>query len=68
VIKVIDALEDAGQHRLDLEQALPDAGAGLGDLEDLGFGFVEQQADFPAGGIERVLGDLGGDLRQASLD
>jgi len=51
VVQVIDALEDAGQHRLDLEQALPEAGAGLGDLEDLGFGFVEQQADFPAVGL-----------------
>ena len=48
VVEVVDPLEHARQHRLDLEQALVAARARLGDLEDLRLGLVEQLPDLLA--------------------
>ena len=66
-VEVIDFLEHARQHRLDVEQALILARARLGDLEDLRLGFVQQLADFLAGQRERAFGDLCGDLAEPAL-
>jgi hypothetical protein len=67
VVEVVDALVDAREDRRDAEQPLVLARAGLGDLEDLRLGLVEQLVHVLAGRGEGGLGDLGGDVREAPL-
>ena len=66
-VEVIDFIEHAGEHRLDLEQSLILARAGLGDLEDLRLGLVKELPHLFAAWRKCALGNFGRHLRQAPL-
>jgi len=67
VVEVIDALQHAREHRLDLLQPHAVPGAGLADLENARLGLVQELPHLLAARAERALGDLGGDLGEAPL-
>src|SRR5262249_51961096 len=67
VVQVVDVLVDPREDRCDADQPLVLAGAGFRDLENLRLRLVEQLPDFLARGRERRFGDLGRDLREATL-
>ena len=68
VVQEVDAFHDLREQGLDLHESLARPRPGLGDLEDLGLGLVEQLPDVLAHAVQGAVGDLGRHLDQFPQD